>query len=253
MERPAAAGRHRAVVLAHGGEGDLPVLEHLRGLPRRGGRPGRRWPASPGRARTPAARAPRPAGCAAACGRATRASAPSARSAPSRPPRTPPPRASRAGRGRAGAVRGRRTTRRPGGVPGRAATPGSPRVRTELPRLEKPPEARSSHVAERLPPRPAASPGGPAGRPPRRRGGAAGEGRGGTVLPETMSPVGIVTRSPRSRRTATTESVHDSQIPSTSVIAGPPEGPRSPGTRRRTTTLRPTTCGPRESPTTVGY
>ena len=38
---------------------------------------------------------------------------------------------------------------------------------------------------------------------------------------------------------------HDVQTPSTSVKAGPPVGPSSPGTIRRTTTRDPTTCGPR--------
>ena len=72
------------------------------------------------------------------------------------------------------------------------------------------------------------------------------EGRGGTGLPDTMSAIGDRDRSGaglrlrrRSRRRPTPV-----QIPSTSVIAGPPLGPVSPGSTRRTTTRWPTTCGP---------
>ena len=43
------------------------------------------------------------------------------------------------------------------------------------------------------------------------------------------------------------------QVPSTSVSAGPPLGPVSPGTTRRTTTLWPTTCGPSMWDATPGY
>jgi len=40
-------------------------------------------------------------------------------------------------------------------------------------------------------------------------------------------------------------SPHAVQTPRTSVIAGPPDGPVSPGSTRRTTTRFPTTCGPK--------
>ena len=78
------------------------------------------------------------------------------------------------------------------------------------------------------------------------------EARGGTGLPATMSPIAIVTGSPSAGCTTQTPSPHARQVPSTSVIAGPPLGPVSttPGAPSRRTTLRtttrvPTTCGPR--------
>ena len=66
------------------------------------------------------------------------------------------------------------------------------------------------------------------------------EARGGTGLPETMSASGMVTGPPApspSGSTTQTPSPHAVHVPSTSVIAGPPLGPASPGTTRRTTTL----------------
>ena len=59
---------------------------------------------------------------------------------------------------------------------------------------------------------------------------------GGTGLPVTMSATGISTGGPDSGRTVHTPSRHDVQTPRTSVIAGPPDGPVSPRTTRRTTT-----------------
>ena len=57
-----------------------------------------------------------------------------------------------------------------------------------------------------------------------------GDGRGGTGLPETMSAIAMVTGAARSSGATThTPSPHAVQIPSTSVIAGPPDGPVSPG------------------------
>ena len=50
------------------------------------------------------------------------------------------------------------------------------------------------------------------------------------------SPSGTTTQTP---------SPHAVQVPSTSVIAGPPLGPVSPGSTRRTTTRWPTTWGPK--------
>ena len=49
---------------------------------------------------------------------------------------------------------------------------------------------------------------------------------------------------PSSGCTTQVPSAHDRQMPSTSVSAGPPLGPVSPGSTRRTTTRCPTTCGP---------
>ena len=74
-----------------------------------------------------------------------------------------------------------------------------------------------------------------------------GEARGGTGLPETMSAMAMRTGSAVSHPSGWTTqkpSPHDTHVPSTSVIAGPPDGPRSPGRTRRTTIRTPTTCGP---------
>jgi NAD-dependent dihydropyrimidine dehydrogenase PreA subunit len=70
------------------------------------------------------------------------------------------------------------------------------------------------------------------------------EGRGGTGFPETISDSGMLTAGPDSGWTTQSVSVHATQIPSRSVMAGPPDGPTSPGSTRRTTTRCPTTCGP---------
>ncbi len=71
-----------------------------------------------------------------------------------------------------------------------------------------------------------------------------GDGRGGTGLPDTMSAIRIVTgTSPESGDTTHTPSPHAVQTPSTSVIAGPPDGPVSPGSTRRTTTRDPDDMG----------
>ena len=80
------------------------------------------------------------------------------------------------------------------------------------------------------------------------------EGRGGTGLPETMSASAMVTGSPpRSGRTTHASLVQATQVPSRSVRAGPPLGPVSPRTTRRTTTRVPTTCGPSMWAGTTGY
>ena len=71
------------------------------------------------------------------------------------------------------------------------------------------------------------------------------DGAAGTGLPETMSASAISTGSPVSGCTTQRPSPHDVQTPSTSVIAGPPDGPVSPRSTRRTTTRCPTTWGPR--------
>ncbi len=74
-----------------------------------------------------------------------------------------------------------------------------------------------------------------------------GDGRGGTGLPETMSAIAMCTGSPPAvGATTQTPSPHARQTPSTSVIAGPPEGPVSPRSTRRTTTRVPTTWGPKD-------
>jgi hypothetical protein len=73
-----------------------------------------------------------------------------------------------------------------------------------------------------------------------------GDGRGGTGLPETMSAIRIVTASPPEVGVTTqTPSPHAVQIPRTSVMAGPPDGPVSPRRIRRTTTRVPMTWGPK--------
>ena len=73
-----------------------------------------------------------------------------------------------------------------------------------------------------------------------------GDGRGGTGLPETMSAMRIVTGGPPEEGATTqTPSAQAVHTPRTSVIAGPPDGPVSPGRTRRTTTRVPTTCGPK--------
>ena len=67
------------------------------------------------------------------------------------------------------------------------------------------------------------------------------------ACPTRCRAIGIVTgsRAPSpSGSTTQTPSPHAVQVPSTSVSAGPPLGPVSPGTTRRTTTRCPTTCGP---------
>ena len=70
------------------------------------------------------------------------------------------------------------------------------------------------------------------------------DGRGGTCLPDTMSASGISTGGPSSGSTTQARSLHEVHTPRTSVIAGPPDGPVSPRSRRRTTTRVPTTWGP---------
>ena len=72
-----------------------------------------------------------------------------------------------------------------------------------------------------------------------------GDGRGGTGLPDTMSAIAMVTGGPVSGATTQTPSPQAVQIPRTSVSAGPPDGPVSPRSTRRTTTRVPTTCGPK--------
>ena len=62
---------------------------------------------------------------------------------------------------------------------------------------------------------------------------------------EVAGTRGIVTGGPDSGATTHVVASQARQVPTTSVIAGPPEGPVSPGTRRRTTTRCPTTWGPR--------
>ncbi len=62
------------------------------------------------------------------------------------------------------------------------------------------------------------------------------EGRGGTGLPDTMSRSAMLTGSPTSGATTHRPSPQARQTPSRSVIAGPPDGPVSPRTNRRTTT-----------------
>jgi hypothetical protein len=61
------------------------------------------------------------------------------------------------------------------------------------------------------------------------------DGRGGTGLPETISASGIST-GPASVVTTQDASPHAVHTPSTSVNAGPPVGPHSPGSSRRITT-----------------
>ncbi len=124
------------------------------------------------------------------------------------------------------------------------ATPGEPTASTELARELKPSAARSTQSPSRSV--------STAGQPARaRRSASSGEtrwrtdGRGGTGLPETMSARGIVTAVPSAGCTVVVVSVQAVISPSRSVIAGPPDGPVSPRTTRRTTTLCPTQCGPR--------
>ncbi len=74
------------------------------------------------------------------------------------------------------------------------------------------------------------------------------DGRGGTGLPDTTSASGMVTGGPPSGRTTTTPSPQASQVPSRSVIAGPPLGPVSPRTSRRTTTADPHDVRPEQVP-----
>src|SRR5688500_9064368 len=61
-----------------------------------------------------------------------------------------------------------------------------------------------------------------------------------------MSAVSMRTTSPASRRTVVTPPDQCSMTPRTSVIRGPPEGPVSPRSTRRTTTRSPTQSGPSE-------
>ena len=74
------------------------------------------------------------------------------------------------------------------------------------------------------------------------------DARGGTGFPETMSEMRMVTGPvdpPPSGSITQKPSPHERQVPRMSVIAGPPLGPVSPRSTRRTTTRRPTTWGPK--------
>lgn len=70
-------------------------------------------------------------------------------------------------------------------------------------------------------------------------------GGGGTVLPDTIRAISMVTLSPERINTVVVVSSQDCITPRTSVNAGPPVGPVSPGSTRRMTTRCPTQSGPR--------
>ena len=162
---------------------------------------------------------------------------PAARRGTAPPRRSPaaPPR-SAAGRGRGSARR--RPPARPG-TPGRrhrqhrVGPPGGAGVRRR---------AASRRRAARW--RGRATTPGPGSAPPPAATRSRIDGRGGTGLPDTMSAIAISTSAPDSGRTTTRPSPHAVHTPRTSVIAGPPLGPVSPRSTRRTTTRCPTTWGP---------
>ena len=143
--------------------------------------------------------------------------------------------------------RARRRTPGPGCSPRRTAGPARPNARHGVRPPARGPRspgrtAAASHRAARSP--------GPATAPTRATGpraarpGAAPRGGAARACRTRCRRGG--SRPGRPARVATTQrpSPHAVHTPSTSVIAGPPEGPVSPGRTRRTTTRRPTTWGP---------
>ena len=129
------------------------------------------------------------------------------------------------------------------------STPGDPSARQEFARLYSRPTGAGSVRSTQSPNGSVTTPGNI--RATRSSASRAGtrcrtEGRGGTGLPDTMSARGIRTGGPDDGSTTQPSGPKDTQVPRMSVKAGPPVGPVSPRTKRRTTTRCPTTCGPRK-------
>ncbi len=252
VEGAASSRQHRSSFVPDRGEGDLAGLHHRAGAlavlrrPVVGGQPGlvedRVVPRLGHLVRTELADRPWPP---------RRAAAASGRRRTIRPPRTRPPPTGPGGhaRGETGSVR--RTTGSPRPPPRTRASPG-PRGRAPScpARRSRPRRGAAIRPSDSL--STGCQPGSASRSACASSSRRCKEGLGGTGLPETMSAVAISTTLPSSRRTVTIPPSHDSQIPSTSVIAGPPDGPVSPASTRRTTTRRPTTCGPRLRPARVG-
>ncbi len=238
-----------AVLVPHGREGDLAGLEHRAAPGRRSGPPARRWPASRRRPRSACRTVDVGAGPSRRSTRDDRGQHQQGRLVASSSRRRRTPSACRRAGVHVGARRQRRARRttRPTCVDRLVERhPGSPSASTELPREEKPPEARSTQSPSgSLSTGCQPGQGQPVGLD-RVEPAVHATGRGGTGLPETMSAVGDLDQ------VALLAAYDDHAVGPR--LADPQHvghrraarwGRSRRARTRRTTTRRPTTCGPR--------